>query len=152
MPEIQCHHCGQMLSFPDSYQNAEIRCPRCQNQQTVRAGGGGAGPNSNPASPVSPVNPVAGTEDRSGLVFALGLLGLVMLPPLGPIAWYLGSGDLKRMQRGEISNGGYGLTQAGMVMGIVSTVMLLIGFAIFALWIVLVCSGLGLAATAGAIL
>jgi hypothetical protein len=70
---------------------------------------------------------------RGGIVLALGLVALVggmslYLPLLlGPVAWALGSWDLRAMREGNMDPDGISMTQAGQVCGIVATVMLVIG-------------------------
>ena len=69
-----------------------------------------------------PTNPGRGT-----LILVLGILSLVCCSPLGPVAWIMGSGDLKRIEAGEISREAKGLTQAGMICGIIGTGLLVLG-------------------------
>jgi hypothetical protein len=64
---------------------------------------------------------------RGGLILTLGILSLVVCAPLGPIAWILGSGDLKKIAAGQISSEAKGLTQAGMICGIIGSVFLVLG-------------------------
>jgi hypothetical protein len=70
---------------------------------------------------------------RGGLILALGLVaivgGLLMLFPfaIGPIAWLLGSLDLRAMNDGRMDPEGRSMTQAGQVLGLVSTVFLVLG-------------------------
>lgn len=61
--------------------------------------------------------------DRGTLILVLGLLGLLSLWPLGTAAWIMGSGDLKRMQRGLMDKKGEANTRVGYVLGIVSTLL-----------------------------
>jgi hypothetical protein len=61
---------------------------------------------------------------RGAVVLVLGILSLIMCAPLGPIAWFMGSGDLRRIDSGRISEEARGLTQAGMICGIIGTVIL----------------------------
>jgi hypothetical protein len=81
---------------------------------------------------------------RGGIVLALGLVALVggmsfWLPlVIGPVAWILGMWDLREMREGRMDPDGQGMTQAGMVCGIVATVFL-----------VLVASGIGFCCLAG---
>jgi hypothetical protein len=66
-------------------------------------------------------------QHRGTLILVLGILGLVICPILGIIAWVMGSGDLKQMQAGRMDPEGRGLTQAGKILGIVSVVFMAIG-------------------------
>lgn len=70
---------------------------------------------------------------RGGLILALALIswftGCFLV---GLVAWILASGDLRKMRSGEMDNSGYGLTQAGMIIGIIHTGMgaLITGFVV----------------------
>jgi len=61
---------------------------------------------------------------RGGLILALGLLGLLSCQLLGVMAWLMGSEDLKEIRAGRMDPDGEGLTQAGTVLGIISSVIL----------------------------
>lgn len=64
---------------------------------------------------------------RGELVLTLGLLGLLLFAPLGIAAWILGSKDLTSMRQGIMDNSGEGMTLAGRVLGILATVIMVIG-------------------------
>jgi hypothetical protein len=70
---------------------------------------------------------------RGGLILALGLVSLVggfafCVPVvLGPIAWILGSIDLRAMRDGHLDPAGEGMTRSGQICGIISTLLLLLG-------------------------
>lgn len=63
---------------------------------------------------------------RGVLILVLGILGFVLCPFLFIAAWIMGKGDLESMERGEMDLEGQGLTQAGMWIGIVGTVLLIL--------------------------
>lgn len=68
--------------------------------------------------------------DRGGAVLTLGILGILICAPLGIVAWVMGANDLAKMRRGEMNNAGYGTTQAGMILGIIGTILFGIGLLI----------------------
>jgi predicted Zn finger-like uncharacterized protein len=71
-----------------------------------------------------------GRPHRGAAVLTLGILSLVFpLPcaPLGIFAWVMGSNDLTEMRRGQMDRSGEGLTQAGRILGIISTVLMILG-------------------------
>lgn len=83
---------------------------------------------------------------RGVLILVLGILSIVICQLLGPVAWIMGKGDLQKIDAGQMDREGRGLTQAGMICGIVGTVLLILSL----LWIVfVVILGIG-AAAAGA--
>ncbi|MCW5776595.1 MAG: DUF4190 domain-containing protein [Phycisphaeraceae bacterium] len=87
---------------------------------------------------------------RGVLILVFGILSLVLCQLLGPFAWIMGKGDLKRIDAGTMDPEGRGLTQAGMICGIIGTVLMMIGVLLSLLWIVMVVLGLGLAAAGAA--
>jgi hypothetical protein len=78
---------------------------------------------------------------RGGLIMALGLIALVggmsfcMVPAVvGPIAWIMGSYDLRAIQDGRMDPEGESMTRAGRVCGIVATVLLVLAAPFMCLW------------------
>ena len=78
-------------------------------------------------------------ESRGTLILTLGIVASVFnlggCCPIGFLvgipAWYMGRGDLKKIQRGEMDGGDQGLVKAGMIMGLVSVFIGVIIGAIF---------------------
>jgi hypothetical protein len=60
---------------------------------------------------------------RGPLILTFGILGITIFAPLGIVAWVLGHQDLARMKRGEMDPSGESTTMAGMVCGIIGTVL-----------------------------
>ena len=59
---------------------------------------------------------------RGGLILTFGILSILLLGPiLGIPAWVMGHRDLKKIRAGLIAVGQKGLTQAGMILGIIGT-------------------------------
>jgi hypothetical protein len=73
-------------------------------------------------------------EHRGAMVLTLGILGLVICGFLGPVAWIMGNNDLAAMRAGRMDPSGEGITQAGRICGIISTVLLILGCALSCLW------------------
>jgi hypothetical protein len=74
--------------------------------------------------------PVAGASPsryqrphRGGAVLTLGIIGVFCCVIPGIVAWAMGASDLKQMRAGNMDPSGRGLTQAGMILGIVSVVL-----------------------------
>jgi hypothetical protein len=80
---------------------------------------------------------------RGTLILVLGILGIVVCPPVGIAAWIMGSNDLKEMDAGTMDPSGRGQTQGGKICGIVGTVFTI-------LWLVGIIAFFGLALLAGA--
>jgi hypothetical protein len=61
---------------------------------------------------------------RGGLILGLGIAAFfVFSPVLGPIAWILGHNDLKEIRAGRMDREGEGLTQGGMICGMIATLL-----------------------------
>ena len=73
------------------------------------------------ARPAGGVAPHRGT-----LILILGIVSLVIFPPLGVVAWVMGGSDLRAMRAGRMDRSGQGMTRAGHVLGIVSTALLVL--------------------------
>lgn len=77
------------------------------------------------------------TPHRGGLILALGLVALIggasFCAPavIGPVAWALGSWDLREIREGRMDSAGAGMTQAGQVCGMVATLLLVLGALFF---------------------
>ena len=65
---------------------------------------------------------------RGGMILALGIVGLVVgCFVISAIAWVLGNQDLQAMNEGRMDPAGRDLTQAGRILGMVCTILTLIG-------------------------
>ena len=64
---------------------------------------------------------------RGGTILTLGILGLVCCGICGIIAWVMGSGDLKKIDAKQMDPAGRGNTQAGMICGIIATILWVVG-------------------------
>jgi hypothetical protein len=94
--------------------------------------------------PPSQMNPYAGREHdprliphRGGTILALGICGFAACFICGIIAWSMGKTDLERIESGQMDPSGYGITKAGKICGMVSSIVgslvaLLYAFLIFA--------------------
>lgn len=65
---------------------------------------------------------------QSTLVLVLGILGLVVCQVLSPIAWYLGSRELTAIDTGRRDPTGRSVANAGRILGIIGSVLLVLGF------------------------
>ncbi len=66
------------------------------------------------------------TPHRGTLILILGILGLVLCQFLAPFAWIMGKGDMEKIDSGAMDPEGRGLTQAGMICGIIGTIILVL--------------------------
>lgn len=70
-------------------------------------------------------------------VLVLGILSLVVCQILGPFAWKIGSNALKEMDsQPDVTWSNRGNITAGRILGIVSTVLMLVGALFFVLWLI----------------
>jgi hypothetical protein len=98
-----------------------------------------AAPAGGPGGPPLGVPPI-GTQSylpphRGGMILAFGILGLLVCVIFGIIAWVMGNNDLRKMAAGQMDPSGRDSTNAGKICGMISTILALVGFAFFILWI-----------------
>lgn len=67
---------------------------------------------------------------RGVLVLALGICGLMLIfwPITSLVAWILGSSDLREIRAGRMDPEGESMTRIGMILGIVGTLLFVMGF------------------------
>jgi hypothetical protein len=67
---------------------------------------------------------------RGTMILVFGILGFVVCFPFGIVAWVMGNADLKAMDAGTMDPEGRGTTQAGKIIGMIATILNLLGFII----------------------
>lgn len=75
------------------------------------------------------------TPHRGTMILVLGILSLLMCAPLGIPAWLMGSHDLAEIKAGRMDPEGESLTQAGYIMGIIGSILMIFGVLMICLWI-----------------
>lgn len=83
---------------------------------------------------------------RGSTILVLGILSLVICALLGPFAWVMGKGDLEKMDRGIMDETDRGTTKAGVICGIIGTILMILGI-IWAIFIFLAGSSVALSAS-----
>ena len=81
------------------------------------------------SEPMSGAAPAS--SSRPTVVLVLGILGVVCCGLLAPFAWFMGSSELKAIRAGSSPAAGEGLAKAGMILGIIGSVLLILSL----LWI-----------------
>lgn len=119
------------------WQMAEAVYP--QLARTMAGAAGAVNPHAdfNAAASVGGANPIPFTPrptyqkpHRGGVILGLSIAGLVCgCGLLGAIAWIMATQDLREMKAGVMDPEGQGMTQAGLVVGIISTVIMLLSIA-----------------------
>ncbi len=74
----------------------------------------------------------AGGAGNSTLILIFGILGIVCCPILAPVAWFMGRKELAEIAAGNIAATNEGTTKAGMILGIIGTILI----ALWLLWVV----------------
>jgi hypothetical protein len=70
----------------------------------------------------------SGVPHRGGTILALGIISLVVpcaAVICGPLAWIMGNSDLTAIRAGRMDPSGEGMVQAGRVLGMISTILML---------------------------
>jgi len=83
-----------------------------------------------------PANRAMGAPMESSqaiVVFLLGLFGLISFPPLGPFAWYFGKQEIEAIDAGRRPGDRRGLAQAGKIMGMVASLLMILLFVVLIL-------------------
>jgi uncharacterized membrane protein YjgN (DUF898 family) len=78
---------------------------------------------------------------RAMLALILGILGLVVCSVLAPFAWSIGRTAVREIDASGGRYGGRGAAQAGYVLGVIGTVILILGVLFFAVVAVIVVVG-----------
>jgi len=82
-----------------------------------------------PPPPGPPASPSGSPQATTALV--VGILSFVCCNLAGPIAWWLGRKEIDAIKAGQSPEAGQGLAMAGMILGIVATILLAFGL----LWV-----------------
>ena len=134
--ELPCGGCGQQLRVRDEDAGRQAMCPQCGHVSQIpldrRPTSASSAPAPPSAPPRSPWRQGVGPHyapHHAVLVLVMGALSLLsFIPccitlPCGPIAWILGASDLRAMRQGQMDPEGERLTRAGMILGIIGTVI-----------------------------
>lgn len=87
---------------------------------------------SNYVPPPPEVEMPAPRSQKATIILVLGILGIVCCQVFGPIAWIMGRTELAKIRQGLISAQDEGMVKAGMILGIIGTIL----FALVLLWVV----------------
>ena len=60
------------------------------------------------------------------MILTFGILGFACCQIFAIVAWVMGHQDLKEINAGRMDPDGRGLTQAGMIIGIIGTVLMVL--------------------------
>jgi len=160
---IACPSCQRRVTIPVAFFGKLVQCPQCQHtftasdpSEAVRSAA--PPPAVSLAAPATDDwdEPFAATaarrrgfEDdsrdndilrrhtvphRGAAVLTLGILSIVLCGPIcGPIAWIMGYNDMKQIRAGYMDRSGEGMTQAGMIMGMVMAILWAVVLGIYCL-------------------
>ncbi|MGB5532375.1 MAG: DUF4190 domain-containing protein [Acidimicrobiia bacterium] len=76
-------------------------------------------------------------DSQATTVLVLGILSLVVCQILGPIAWVMGNNELAGIDAGRRPPQNRGTAQAGRILGIISTVLMIIGVVFLFIFLVI---------------
>jgi hypothetical protein len=89
-----------------------------------------------PSSPGPHAQGVQREHPRATTALVLGILGLVLCQVLSPFAWVIGGRAVREIDASQGVLGGRGSANAGRILGIVGTVLLVAGLVVGAVLIV----------------
>lgn len=75
----------------------------------------------------SPPSPQSSPSNTAIIAVVLGILSLGGCPVLAPVAWYLGAQELKQIRQGLSPASGELPAKLGLILGIVMSLVLLLG-------------------------
>ena len=78
------------------------------------------------------VTPVQSSSNKGTIALVLGIVSIVCCALVGPVAWILGKQELNAIAAGQAPAAGEGVAKAGMILGIIGTILIAFGF----LWVV----------------
>ncbi len=76
------------------------------------------------SEPQIPAPPSAKASGRATTALVLGILGFVCCQLCAPFAWYIGNQEVKAIKQGTSPAAGQGLAMAGMILGIIGSILL----------------------------
>ena len=76
-------------------------------------------------------------DSQATTILVLGILSLVVCQILGPIAWVMGNNELAGIDAGRRPPQNRGTAQAGRILGIISTVLMIIGVVFLFLFLII---------------
>ncbi len=152
--DTNCPSCGRLLRVGDEHAGRQARCPMCNTIYVIPEHAAATVESSAAAQPPPKRNPFADRDDeppwakaatgsfapgmgnhytphRGVLILVLGVLGWAFgCFLLGAFAWVMGNADLREMDQGRMDPAGRGLTQAGRILGMIQTLLTLLGLLI----------------------
>jgi len=108
------------------------------------------------AQPPGPGQPYAGQQQwaapppkhpKATLVLILGILGLIVCSVLAPFAWVMGNRAVAEIDANPGVYDGRGEAQAGRILGIIGTVLLILSIVVLAFALVLIIVGVASSST-----
>jgi hypothetical protein len=73
-------------------------------------------------------------SSKATTALVLGIIGLVCCGLCAPFAWYIGSAEMKQIKAGLSSQAGKSFAQIGMILGIIGTILFILGIIAGIIW------------------
>jgi hypothetical protein len=87
--------------------------------------------------PVGGYAPAPGASGRAITALILGVASFCCCNLLGPVAWFLGMAERKAIREGQSPAAGDGFALGGMILGIIGTILLVLGMIAVVIWLVM---------------
>lgn len=89
-------------------------------------------------------------KSNATTILILGIVGLVAFQLLGIVAWVMGNNTLKAMDAGQMESHDRNLAEIGRILGIICTVLIILGALVGVFMMLMVFGVFGAAAVSGA--
>ncbi len=66
------------------------------------------------------------TDSQATVALVLGILSVICCPLVGPVAFFIGNAARARIQMAGATVGGEGMATAGMILGIIGTIFVVL--------------------------
>ncbi len=73
----------------------------------------------------------SGAQSKATMILVFGILSIACCNILGPVAWMMGRSEVRAIEAGQLPAANLGTAKAGMICGIVGTILLGLGLVWF---------------------
>lgn len=90
--------------------------------------------------PPSPYPTAAGDRTNAGTALAVSIIGIILCGVFAPVGMVMGRNELQRIDAGQGDPGARGMAQAAWIIGLIGTIILVVGVIVLVLFFVILAS------------